>query len=76
MRDDIRLLDQLIFIYEEAIKFGDREHGECPPPVCIECKCRIIQSAWSDQVKETRRVVHHYDNYEIPIVSSIDYESD
>lgn len=73
---DKPLGSQLVFIYELAIKYEPSETRakDDPHPTCIVCKCRIIRSTWSKQVRETRRVSKPSGEYEIPLVDVIYYE--
>ncbi len=76
MDPDLPLYAQLIFVYDKALKFNAEliRSKHDPHPVCISCKCRIIKSTWSPQVKETRCVAQANSEYEIPFVDVIYYE--
>jgi hypothetical protein len=77
MEYDKPLHSQLIFIYDLAVKHDPStiRAKDDPHPVCIVCKCKIIRSTWSAQVRETRQVSKPSGEYEIPfVVDVIDYE--
>ena len=73
---DEPLYTHLVFVYEEAIKYKPElvRAKDDPHPVCVNCKCRIIRSTWSSQVRETRRVSKSAREYEIPLIDVIYYD--
>ncbi len=52
---DTPIGQQLIFVYEQSIKWEPKREKGAPPPECIVCQTRMIRHFWSEREERQRR---------------------
>lgn len=55
MKLDVPLNKQLIFVYENSLKWKPHREKGSPPPICIVCQTKIIRHSWSEREERQRR---------------------